>query len=246
MPVYFRILIALLLVDCARCDDFLGGSLVFAPVNKSFLSSTNPITINIIQTYLWKTPTWWYSWFRRVVDWLSPCRLICVSPCPNSVSPQSISISSLSYVDASDNLEVYITRRVDTLRDSAGNRFSLMFQKSTLWNSFIGTTDLWGLVSHIGLFIRPDGKINSSPQAALVSPVTIILNPLLPVIISIAVIDPDNDTIRCRFSNRTGECGQVCTTNSLPDNATLSENCTLTFRGAQANHWYAVSIQVGP
>ncbi|CAF1671729.1 unnamed protein product, partial [Adineta ricciae] len=90
---------------------------------------------------------------------------------------------------------------------------------------------------------RPDGTINSSPQVALVSPV-VILHSGQSQIISIPVIDQDNDTVQCRFANTSTECGDACMSNTRLTNAILSNNCTLIISASQSTGWYPVSIQI--
>lgn len=54
----------------------------------------------------------------------------------------------------------------------------------------------------------------------------------------------DNDDVRCRWSNSTIECGDVCFPRTILPTATLSKDCILTITGLKINDWYCAPIQV--
>lgn len=66
----------------------------------------------------------------------------------------------------------------------------------------------------------------------------------IPTQIVIPTMDIDNDDVRCRWSNSTEECGDVCFPRTIPPTATISSDCILTITGVNINDWYCAPIQV--
>lgn len=62
--------------------------------------------------------------------------------------------------------------------------------------------------------------------------------------IPIPTMDIDGDDIRCRWSNSSLECGDVCFPRTLPASTTLSSDCVLTITATSLTAWYCASIQV--
>ncbi len=102
----------------------------------------------------------------------------------------------------------------------------------------------WSIACTIDLRPRSDtGKLNTPPVATIISPVDIPVG--VQTALFIPTIDSDNDVVRCRFSNSTDECSDVCPPASLPNNTVIiASNCTLLITGANAGDWYAVALQV--
>lgn len=108
-----------------------------------------------------------------------------------------------------------------------------------------GTNSLahWNITAAIDVRVRADnGRINTPPVANLISPRGIPLN--IPTEIVIPTLDIDNDHVRCRWSNSSLECGDVCYPSTLPSSISLSSNCILNITGTSLTAWYAGSIQV--
>ena len=91
------------------------------------------------------------------------------------------------------------------------------------WSSEVNGT--WNISTTFSLDIRNDtGQINSSPRATTA--------PLLRLqegcehIIPLAVSDPDNDIIRCRWAEGS-ECGGIC--NKFPGTFLDSDTCTVKY-----------------
>ena len=57
-------------------------------------------------------------------------------------------------------------------------------------------------------------------------------------------MDVDDDDIRCRWSNSSLECGDVCFPRTIPASTTLSRDCILTITGISLTGWYCAAIQV--
>lgn len=102
----------------------------------------------------------------------------------------------------------------------------------------------WSVACTIDLRIRSDtGKINTPPVVTMISPIYIPVG--VQTALLIPSIDADHDEMRCRFSNSTDECSNVCPPDSLPNNTIIiSSNCTLLITGANVGDWYAVALQV--
>lgn len=102
----------------------------------------------------------------------------------------------------------------------------------------------WSVACIIDLRIRSDtGKINTPPVVTMISPIYIPVG--VQTALLIPSIDADHDEMRCRFSNSTDECSNVCPPDSLPNNTIIiSSNCTLLITGANVGDWYAVALQV--
>ncbi len=101
----------------------------------------------------------------------------------------------------------------------------------------------WSITATID--IRPradDGLINTPPSATVMSPYGIPCNITTQIIIP--TMDVDGDDVRCRWSNSSSECGNVCYPLTTPIGTTLSSNCTLTITGTSVGAWYCASIQV--
>ena len=108
-----------------------------------------------------------------------------------------------------------------------------------------GTNSLahWNITAAIDVRVRADnGRINTPPLANLISPRGIPLN--IPTTIVISTLDIDSDNVRCRWSNTSVECGDVCYPSSLPSSTSLSSNCIMNITGTSLTAWYAGSIQV--
>ena len=98
----------------------------------------------------------------------------------------------------------------------------------------------WNLSTTFSLTTRADiGQINSSPRA-VTSPV-LRLQENCDHIIPIAVNDPDNDIIQCRWAVG-DECEGIC--NSFPGAQLNSSSCTLTYTADRGTGYNAVALMI--
>ena len=107
-----------------------------------------------------------------------------------------------------------------------------------LWSSEVNGT--WNISTTFSLTTRNDiGRINSSPRAAT--------TPLLRLqegcehIIPLAVSDPDNDTIRCRWAVGK-ECGGIC--NKFPGAYLNGDLCTIKYYANYGTGIKAVAVMI--
>lgn len=229
------------LLILVKTEHFMGGSIGF-----SSSSSSTTFKLSIVQTYLWtydKNPC---VPSQQSIKFPSNYGLTCAFPSSASISPKFIPISPISCIDANIALDVSVTQITMTLRVSQNDQLNCNFRNSS-WRNFMalnyGSKPIWSFSLKITNLNRSDGTINSSPRMALVSPL-VIISANQPQIISIPVIDQDNDIVQCRFANTSAECGDACVLNTLLKFAILLNNCTLIIPAYQLNGWYPVSIQV--
>ena len=98
----------------------------------------------------------------------------------------------------------------------------------------------WNVSTTFSLTTRADtGQINSSPRA-VTSPV-LRLQENCDHIIPIAVNDPDNDIIRCRWTVGV-ECAGIC--NSFPGAQLDSNSCTLTYTANRGTGYKAIALMI--
>lgn len=84
--------------------------------------------------------------------------------------------------------------------------------------------------------------LNTPPTANIISPYGIPFN--VTTQITIPTMDVDGDDVRCRWSNSSLECGDVCFPRTIPATTNLSSDCILTIRAMTTNAWYCASIQI--
>ena len=101
-------------------------------------------------------------------------------------------------------------------------------------------TDEWNVSTTFSLTTRSDtGQINSSPRAVL-APVIRLLEGCNHVI-PIAVSDPDNDIIQCRWATGV-ECEGVC--NRFPGAQLNSSTCTITYTADMGEGYNAAALMI--
>ena len=102
------------------------------------------------------------------------------------------------------------------------------------------TRDAWNVSTTFSLIIRNDtGKLNSSPRA-ITSPVLRLqqgCNHSIPL----AVSDPDNDVIRCRWAVGT-ECSDVC--NEVPEAVLDSDSCIIYYEAVYGTGYKPVAVMI--
>ena len=98
----------------------------------------------------------------------------------------------------------------------------------------------WNISTTFSLVPRADtGKINSSPQVASFPKLDLLEG--YHYNISLAVIDPDNDNVRCRWANGT-ECSSIC--NSIPGAVLDPNSCTIRYHANNGTGLKAVAIMI--
>ena len=110
----------------------------------------------------------------------------------------------------------------------------------TVSNAWVSPFGDWNISTTFSLVTRTDtGEINSTPR--------VVSFPYLNLLegysynIPIAVIDPDNDKIRCRWAVGR-ECSSVC--NSIPGAVLDPDSCTMTYRAIYGTGVKAVAVMI--
>ena len=110
----------------------------------------------------------------------------------------------------------------------------------TVSNAWVSPFGSWNISTTFSLVTRTDtGEINSTPR--------VVSFPYLNLLaghnynISLPVIDPDNDKIRCRWAIDR-ECSSVC--NSIPGAVLDPDSCTITYRANYGTGLKAAAIMV--
>ncbi|CAF1495397.1 unnamed protein product [Didymodactylos carnosus] len=237
------------LISIIESAHFNGGSVTFRPLNSSATGST--VSILITQTYIWTYPIIYCDnsiiasqTFVNLSSTYPGYSLTCISSCTTAIGYSPLSVYS-PCTDFSDPLELTIGQRSDVVALQSTDHFTIAFQNDAWYHLALPATPVnpsWSLACTIKLLVRPDGTINTSPEAVMVSPINIPVGTTQYVVIPVS--DADNDNVRCRFANGSNECGDVCPPGSLPSSTTILSNCTLVIKGLTANVYYAVTIQV--
>ena len=110
----------------------------------------------------------------------------------------------------------------------------------TLGGTWTGVGGSWNISTTFSLRKRTDtGKINSSPQILPTPPLR--LQQGCVHTIPLAVTDPDNDTVQCRWAV-SKECRDIC--NKFPGASLDSNSCTITYNATYGTGLKAVAIMV--
>jgi hypothetical protein len=248
MFCYLFLLLYGIVIDAMH---FNGGSIRWTPVDPSNNSSS--VTITIVQSYWWTYPTMKCA---TNVPISTPAYiagnlpLTCIANCSTdggySTNPVNILTDCSS---ASSALGMMTSERSVNIALTSGAQFYLAYQ-SNAWRSLNNppiSPGAWSIVSYIDLQMRPDGFINTPPDARVVSPQFVIVNRTAQIQI-IAFDVNTGDDLRCRWSqssynSQVNECGGVCYPSNMPSGTTLS-NCTVFFQGSIVGIWYAAAVQV--
>lgn len=252
MQAVFYNLIFSCLISGVVGDHFYGGTITWKP--RYPCSSGSNVSIMITQTYVWS-----YS--------LMPCtssmvnsnqaigvyagvdkkKLQCINNCLNSSTGYSNVNVRPNCISSSSALDTSTTQRSDVVTLSSGNDFWVAYQDSP-WRSLATNSNAsWSLASNIKVKPRPDnGLYNHAPISNFMSPLYTPANFYNEM--SIPVIDPEGDVIRCRWANTSGgvdECGGACPLNSIPSGTDLYSSCDMVIKGsATVGEWYAFTIMV--
>ena len=110
---------------------------------------------------------------------------------------------------------------------------------SSAWIDDVGSGS-WNISTTFSLVTRTDiSKINSSPQVLPTPPLR--LQQGCTYTIPLAVTDPDNDTVKCRWAVG-GECSDVC--NQLTGATLATNTCTITYTANYGTGIKAVAIMI--
>ena len=102
------------------------------------------------------------------------------------------------------------------------------------------TSDSWNVTTTFSLVIRNDtGKINSSPRA-ITSPVLRLQQGCNHTIV-LAVSDPDDDIIQCRWAVGT-ECSDIC--DKIPGAVLDSNSCTIHYPAVNGTGFKPVAVMI--
>ena len=111
--------------------------------------------------------------------------------------------------------------------------------KSGDWIKEVGDGD-WNVSTTFSLVTRADtGQINSSPQVLPTPPLRLQYG--CSYTIPLAVGDPDNDTVKCRWAVGS-ECKSVC--NKFPGAVLDSASCTITYTAKYGTGIKAVAVMI--
>ncbi|CAF4247375.1 unnamed protein product, partial [Rotaria sordida] len=103
--------------------------------------------------------------------------------------------------------------------------FHSFYRPLSLTTGGTSTTSRWNITASIDVRVRPDnGLINTPPLVNVMSPQGIPFDISTQIVIS--TFDIDGDSVQCRWSNSSLECGDVCFPTAIPSSTILSSNCT--------------------
>ena len=205
----FRLLVWGILCSMAiEASHFNGGIITWVPVNP--YDNFSSVAITIAQSYSWVYPS---VLCDINVPISTPARvnqtafLKCVAGCSTQGNYSGNPVSILTdCITLSTALSRLTSQRSVNITLTAGVHFSIAFRGGT----WIGLNDpvvsglSWSVVSHIDLRIRPDGLINTPPEASVVSPQYTIVNTTAEIRVVVSDVNIGDD-VRCRWSsNDTG------------------------------------------
>lgn len=156
---------------------FLGGTISWKPMNNE--ETNSPVPVMFTQSYQWKLSAT-YCNQSRVYNLPSvpaaPDLLECVSA--SNLCGGFVSLGTKGYcIDSSTILDSRSTQISDVENITADSKFCIAFQ-SIYWRTLRSpscsytcttTTAKWSIGSCIDLTIRPEGFINTSPVATVIS-----------------------------------------------------------------------------
>jgi len=197
------LILVLICTVVVKASHFDGGTIIWAALDPSNISS--PVMITITQTYSWTYPTVNCS---TDVPISTPAyassndNLNCVANCSTDGNYSSKPVSILTdCISSSLSLGVMLSKRAVNITLPLDTYFWLSYTGSS-WRTLknvIGNTSDWDIVSLINLQVRPDGIINTPPVAQINSPQYVIVNQTSTIIIPVSDVNT-NDDVRCRWS----------------------------------------------
>lgn len=177
-----QLFLILILIGEMKGNHFNGGTITWAPVFPDRNSSSVLITVK--QSYSWVYPTVICVTnipYTNVLGIFFPSAdtLVCAANCSTqgayASNPISILTDCTSY---SASLGMLSTERSVNISLNVSTYFSIAYRGTawrTLENSAVGLPT-WSIVSLIDLRRRPDGLINTPPEAQVTSPQYVIVN----------------------------------------------------------------------
>ncbi|CAF1399958.1 unnamed protein product [Didymodactylos carnosus] len=235
----------LVLTDAAH---FNGGTISWQPVDPT--DKVSPISIMITQSYTWAYPNVYCNNSMITNHIPIPARIpntfLNVSAIYTKTGGYSAVPVTPYCTSFSSSLGVLSSQQSDIVNLTVNASFSITFQNSywaTLTNPSGTNTATWSIATMINLFVRPDGRINTSPVSQMLSPQHIQQNVLTTIVIP--TFDSDNDVVRCRWANKSlngDECANVCPPTVLPAGTILSSNCTLYIKGTTSPALYVAAV----
>lgn len=202
------IFVVLLLFDIGIMNGmhFNGGTIRWEPVDPNDNSSS--VAITIIQTYAWTYPNIICAINVPITSSgrsTSNTNLTCIADCSTDGGYSAKPIDILTdCVSVSPALSMLTSQRAKNITLNAGAHFYVSYMGS----AWIALNDppvgghQWSITSFIDLRMRPDGIINTSPVASVVSPQYAIVNRTMQIQIPVSDANPGDD-IRCRWSTYT-------------------------------------------
>jgi hypothetical protein len=200
------IVVLLILLRCSMVIDsihFNGGTITWQPVNP--YSNSSSVKISLIQSYSWTYPTIDcttnvpISTSGRTSD---NANVSCVVDCSTdggySIKPVSILTDCVS---ASLTLGMLSSQRSVNISLTAGAHFYISYRGSA-WRALNTPAQsglYWSILCFIDLRLRPDGFINTPPEANVVSPQYAIVNRTTQIQIPVSDVNLGDD-VRCRWS----------------------------------------------
>ena len=122
---------------------------------------------------------------------------------------------------------------------AAGNVVTIGFTGNA-WIEPISSN--WNLSTTFSLVTRNDtGRINSTPRAVTVPVIRVQEN--CNYTIALAVSDPDNDIIRCRWAEGV-ECAGICHDEQFPGATLNSSTCTIEYLANMGARYWAAAVMI--
>ncbi|XP_071126882.1 uncharacterized protein [Mytilus edulis] len=172
--------------------------------------------------------------------------LVCYRGCEDTSTKTLVTRLSYYCTEFSeDDNWTYGQRTLNVTFPSTSDNIYVFGHRSGDWASLVDGGSSWSLIATANLTIRQDnGRINSSPIAAMQPFVTVNKNCAMPYALRIPVHDEDGDVVRCRWATNsiTDECGGVC--NILRNSVLDQSNCILYINAIPVTGHYAVAFQI--
>ena len=138
--------------------------------------------------------------------------------------------------------------RYDVRVMDIGQTYILSYRSNAWFSLAMGGGGDWQMTGKVGLNIRPDGKINTSPVTSTLPIIYREINVQHVHIVQMADADT-TDTLKCRWStlssntNGIDECGSVCAPSLPPGYTLFPNNCTLVF-WLNDTDYFAIALQI--
>lgn len=199
-------LVALFITTQVDTRHFNGGTIRWVPLDP--YDNASNITITVLQSYSWSMPL---VRCANDVPISSPSwtaangSLKCVADCSTDGGYSTTSVSILTdCISASPSMGIMSSERAVNIT-LAGNAHFYASYTGAAWRSLsspaISGLD-WSMLFSVDLGRRPDGSINTPPEARIVSPQYVIVNQTTKINIRVSDVNVGDD-VRCRWSTYT-------------------------------------------